>query len=153
MKTLKTFSITILFIFPIIFMLMNCKKTSKEGITLPIVGKWEYIKSVQEDGKETFDGVAFEHYYEDGTFSYHNMFLNSVPLDSAPTDPVGYKNLFTKYDAGFGTYTVDNKNNAIVATHLGHTNPENIGKVLNFPFKFSGDTLIFWDKHYFVRVE
>jgi len=119
-----------------------------------IIGKWKFIKSVDKDEKESVFGYSIEHFYEDGTFTFNNLFFNkSVPINSYLDTPEQIKNLFDNYQGAYGTYEADVKTGKLMVKYIIHDNVEKIGERDTFLFELRKDTLIWYGKHYAIRVK
>ena len=138
----------------LMFLLFSCKPNSPDSEEdYGIVGRWEYLKTVNPDGTEDFRIIGMEHYYSDGTVLYLNMWLNPFSLDSIPASQEKIISALQITDGGRGSYEIDPENNLLTITLIVSTDTAYIGKPFVLKYEIIGDTIIFRDRHYFVRAE
>ena len=155
MKTTKTLKIALFLFasFSLIY-LISCQSSQPESKTVNgIVGRWEYLKTVNPDGTEEFGIIGMEHYYGDGTVIYLNMWLNPFSLDSIPQSQDEIISALQITDGGIGTYETDPENHLLKITLKVSTDTTYIGKPFELKYDIIGDTIVFRDLYYFVRVK
>jgi hypothetical protein len=138
----------------VIFLLCSCQPISQESKSdIEIVGRWDYLKTVDPDGSEEFGVVGMEHYYTDGTVLYLNMWLDPFSMDSLPKSPEEIMAAHQITDGGIGTYEIDPEKNWLKIHLKVATDTAWFNKSFEFTYKIIGDTIIFRDKYYFVKVK
>lgn len=118
----------------------------KTGIDHPIVGKWEYVKTVLPDGSEVVDLVATEHFYSDGTLLFVNIWLNPQPLDEFSNTPEEIKANFNHAVGGIATFTIEEgaEKDKLSYTLKAYTDVEYIGDTWEVDIKVDNDTFIYY---------
>ena len=118
----------------------------KTGIDHPIVGKWEYVKTILPDGSEVVDLVATEHFYSDGTILFVNIWLNPQPLDEFSNTPEGIKENFNHATGGIATFTIEKgeEKDRLSYTVLTSTKIEDIGNTYSIDIKVDNDTFVYY---------
>jgi len=154
MKIQKEINIVLLICCASILAFLNsCQNEQAESETVnEIVGKWEYIKTVRPDGTEEFEMRGIEHYYSDGSMFYLLMFINPFSMDSIPETRNALIAAHTITDGGFGAYKTNPESKLLTITLDVCTDTAYIGKPFEAKYEISGDTIVFRDKYYFVRV-
>ena len=154
MKASIRTNITLLFFIVIIITIfISCQTEQiRSEPTDEIVGRWDYLKTVNQDGTEEFGIMGMEHYYQDGTVIYLNMWLNPFSLDSIPQSKDEIISALQITDGGIGTYETDPENNLLKITLRIRTDTIYIDKHFELRYEIIGDTIVFRDKYYFVRV-
>ncbi len=112
----------------------------------PIVGKWEYVKTILPDGSEVINLVATEHYYSDGTLLFVNLWLYPKPLDEFSNSPEELKDSFDHGVGGIATYTIEEgeEKDRLSYTVNAFTNVEDIGNTWSVDIKVEKDTFIYY---------
>lgn len=130
------------FLLSIVFFASSSASNGKDH---PIVGKWEYVKTILPDGSEVINAIATEHYYSDGTLLYVNAWLTPQPVNEFSNSPEEIKNNIQTVVGAIGTYKIDkgNEMDKLTYTSAISTTMENMGKSNSVDIKVSEDTLIF----------
>jgi len=118
-----------------------------------IVGRWEYLKTVNSDGTEDYRIMGIEHYYADGRVVYLNMWLQPLSLDSIPKTRDELLTSFDVTDGGMGTYEVNPEKNWLKISLETCTDTALVGKSFELKYEIKEDTMIFRDSHYFIRIK
>lgn len=119
------------------------KELNKEH---PIVGKWEYVKTIRPDGNEIVNLSATEHYYSDGTLLYVNVHLTPQPINEFSNTPEKIKSNFKSGYGGIATYRIEKgiEKDKLTYTRTACTQMEKIGDSVSVEIKVDKDTLIFY---------
>jgi hypothetical protein len=128
------------------FIILASKAEDRTTIDHPIVGKWEYVKTILPDGSEVVDLIATEHYYSDGTLLFVNLWLSPQPVEEFSNTPEEIeKNLINAY-GGMCTYTIEKEEEKDRLTYefVNSTRTEDMGTSHSVDIKVNGDTLIFY---------
>lgn len=112
----------------------------------PIVGKWEYVKTIRPDGSEIVNLSATEHYYSDGTLLYVNVHLTPLPINEFSSTPEKIKSNFKSGYGGIATYEIEKgkERDKLTYTRIACTQMEKIGNSVSVEIKIDKDTLIFY---------
>ena len=116
-----------------------------------IVGRWDYVKTVNPDGTEEFGIIGMEHYYADGTILYLNMWLDPFAMDSLPGSRKEILDALVVTDGGFGSYEFVPENQWLRITLDVCTDTGYIGLPFELKCEIIGDTIVFRDKYFFVK--
>jgi hypothetical protein len=125
----------------------NEPKSEKEaGIDHPIVGKWEYVKTIRPDGSEVISLIAIEHYYSDGTLLFVDVHLHPQMINEFSDSPEEIKNNFRNAYGGIATYKIEKgkERDLLTFTAKAFTQMKNIGKSHSIELKVDEDILIFY---------
>lgn len=133
----------IFFLLSIVFLAFSSAGNGKDH---PIVGKWEYVKTILPDGSEVIDGIATEHYYSDGTLLYVNVWLTPQAVNEFSSSPEEIKSNFKSGSGGIATYKIEKgkEKDKLTYTVVASTNVEGTGKSVSVEIKVTEDTLIFY---------
>jgi hypothetical protein len=114
----------------------------------PIVGKWEYVKTILPDGKEVINLIATEHYYSDGTALWVNVSLTPQPINEFSSSPEEIKDNYKHGNGGIGTYTIEkgNAKDKYIYKNIACSLKEKTGKSWSIEFKVDRDMLVFYLK-------
>ena len=94
-----------------------------------------------------------EHYYADGRVIYLNMWMNPFSLDSVPESREELIAAFNVTDGGMGTYELYPEKDSLKITLKTSTDTAWIGKSFEVKYEIIEDTIVFQDKHHFIRVK
>jgi hypothetical protein len=122
-------------------------KFEKEaGEDHPIVGKWEYVKTIRPDGSEVIHVIATEHYYSDGTLLFVNIFLNPQPVKEFSNTIEEIKNNRKSAMGGIGTYSIEKGKEKDKLTYniVTSTRMKDMGKSNSVEIKVDKDTFIYY---------
>ena len=125
---------------------------SKPEIDPEIVGRWDYVKTVNEDGSEEYSVIGLEHYYADGTVIYVDMPVKPFAKGEAPDTHEELVAAKKDYWTGLGTFETDKKNNLLKIRRVACGNPEGLGESFEVKYVIKDDIIIFADKYYFRKV-
>lgn len=136
---------TVIF-FLLSFMVLASYSKEKPGKDNPIVGKWEYVKTILPDGSEVIDLIATEHYYSDGTLLFVNVWLNPQPVNEFSKTTEEIKNNLQSAYGAIGTYSLENGKEKDKLTYniVTSTRMKDMGKSNSVDIKVDKDTLIFY---------
>ena len=120
--------------------------SASNGKDYPIVGKWEYVKTILPDGSEVFNAIATEHYYSDGTLLFVNLYLTPQPVNEFSNSPEEIKNNFQGANGAIATYKIEKgkEKDKLIYTVVASTKVENIGKSVSVEIKVTEEILIFY---------
>ena len=112
----------------------------------PIVGRWEYVKTIQPDGNEVINLIATEHYYADGALLYVDVWLTPQPVNEFSDLPEDIKNNFKNGCGGIATYKIEkgNEKDRLSYKVIASSQMDHIGNSTGIDFKVEKDTLIFY---------
>lgn len=127
------------------------QSTIKPEIDPEIVGRWDYLKTLNEDGNEKYSMISMEHYYADGKVMFITMRVTPYALDKVPKTHEELVSALKKYDSGLGIFETNKKNNSLRITRVAGDNRKNLGNAFRVKYKIIGDTLIFDNTYYFIR--
>lgn len=118
----------------------------EDGKDHPIVGRWEYVKTIRPDGSEVIELIATEHYYADGTFLYVNVYLTPHLLNEFSNSPEEIKRNYKSGYGGIGNYKIEKRKEKDILTYtrVASTQMEKIGNSVSIEIKVDKDTLIFY---------
>jgi hypothetical protein len=143
--------ITICFLLSFLVLTSYSAITGSPGgeIDHPIVGKWEYEKTILPDGSEVIDLVAREHYYADGTLLYVNVWLTPQPVDEFSNTPEEISNSFKLGVGAIATYKIEKgkEKDKLHYKVVASTKAENTGNSVSVEIKVEKDTIIFYLKN------
>lgn len=128
-----------------------CQGTAKQQIDPEIVGRWDYLKTVNEDGSEEFNMIGLEHYYADGTVIYIDMWVKPYEKGNKPDTHEELAAARGKYSTGLGTFETEKDNNLLRIRTVACTNPDGMGNSYEVKYEIKGDVIIFDGKYYFTR--
>ncbi len=135
-----------LFVALIMFcILWTCQQPKVAEETKPWVGKWMVVEGVDSSGVQ-FSDIGVYHYYNNGTFSSQLITsLDRPNLTSNPSTPGEYMAAFDVYRAGFGTYTINEKEDTLTYEYISNLRPHRIGQPTKVSFTVDNDimTLIY----------
>jgi len=126
---------------------VNEPELEKEaGKDHPIVGRWEYVKTIRPDGSEIVELIITEHYYSDGTLLYVNVWLTPQPVNEFPDSPEEIKSNFKQGFGGIATYKIEKgkEKDKLSYTVVASTQMEKIGSAPSIDIKVDKDILIFY---------
>jgi len=145
---MKKIAVLFLLSFSVLASYPNDKEFSEEktGIDHPIVGKWEYVKTILPGGNEVINLFATEHFYSDGTLLFVNVWLYHQSPDEFSGSPEEIKENFKHASGGIATYRIEkgNQKDKLVYTLVASTNKEDIGKSWSVDIKVEKDTFIYY---------
>ena len=135
--------LVILVSFSIIFLAAYANDKGKDH---PIVGKWEYVKTILPDGSEVIDLIATEHFYSDGTLLFVNVWLNPIPADKYTGTPEEITNNQKSTIGAIGTYTIEKGNEKDKLTYhiVTCTRMKDMGQSNSVKIEVDGDTFIYY---------
>lgn len=135
--------IVIFFLLSFVFL---ASSSALDGKDHPIVGKWEYVKTILPDGSEVINLIAIEHYYSDGTFLYVNAWLKPQPINEFSNSPEEIKNILQTAIGAIATYKIEKgkEKDTLTYTVATSTKVEDMGKSVSVEIKVTEDTLIFY---------
>ena len=119
----------------------------KSGIDHPIVGKWEYVKTILSDGSEVIDMIGTEHFYSDGTGLYVDVFINPQPVNELPLSPEEIKSNFVAGYGGISTYEIEEgkERDKLIFLNVLNTDKQYIdNETHSIEFYMNEDTLIYF---------
>jgi hypothetical protein len=127
--------------------------TVKPEIDPQIVGRWDYVKTVNEDGSEEYSMIGLEHYYADGTVIFVDMPVKPFAKGKAPN--THEELVAAKLDcwSGLGTFETDKKNNLLSIRTVACNDPESLGESFEVKYEIKGDSIIFEDKYHFKKAK
>lgn len=114
----------------------------------PIVGKWEYMKTILPDGNEVINLIATEHYYSDGTALWVNISLTPQPVNEFSSSPEEIKDNYKRGSGGIGTYEIEkgNEKDKLTYENIACSVKENTGKSWSIELKVDKDMLVIYPK-------
>lgn len=135
--------LAILVLFSIMYLATYAHEKGKDH---PIVGKWEYVKTILPDGSEVIDLIATEHFYSDGTLLFVNIWLNPIPVDKYSGTPEEIKNNQKSTIGGIGTYTMEKGDLKDKLTYkiVSSTKMKDMGQSNSVAIEVDKDTLIYY---------
>jgi hypothetical protein len=118
----------------------------KAGIDHPIVGKWEYVKTILPDGREVINLIATEHFYSNGTLLFVNVWLNPQPVNEFSNTPEGIESNLRSAIGAIGTYTIEKGKEKDKLTYniVNSTRMKDMGKSNSIDIKVHKDTFIYY---------
>jgi len=119
------------------------KETGKDH---PIVGRWEYEKTIRPDGSEVVELIITEHYYADGTLLYINVWLTPQPVHEFSDSREEIKKNFKQGYGGIASYNIEKGKDKDRLTYTvdASCNKEKIGSSPSIDITVDEDTLIFY---------
>ena len=147
MKKMTCFSVLILFTG-----ISFCQVRSIANNDPDLIGGWEVFKAINDDGTEVRNSIAIEHYYECGKVIYVGMWIKPMPLDKFSDDPKVLSKAFKSGLTGLGTFESDKENGVIKFNIIASADSTAIGNKFEVSYKITGDTIIWGDKYYAVRI-
>jgi hypothetical protein len=128
------------------FMVFASYSKEKPGKDHPIVGRWEYVKTILPDGSEVIDLIATEHYYSDGTLLYVNVWLSPQAKKEFSNTIEEVKSNFKSGYGGIATYKVEKgeEKDKLTYTVATSSDKEQIGRSTAVDITLDKDTLIFY---------
>ena len=114
------------------------------GESKPWEGRWIVSQFKFFNGVEISTVKGILHVYPDGKSSSQMMFSDRLDLGISPTSLSEFRNLFSTYWAGFGTYSVDKNAGTITFSDDGNLRPHLMKTTITFKYEIStkGLTLI-----------
>ena len=130
------------------FVVFSSYSREKPGKDHPIVGKWEYVKTILPDGSEVINLIATEHYYSDGTFLFVNVWLTSQPVNEFSNTIDEIKSNFKNGYGSIATYEIEKgeEKDKLTYTVITSSDKERIGRSTTVDISVDKDTLIFYFK-------
>jgi hypothetical protein len=125
----------------------------KPEIDPQIVGRWDYAKTVNEDGSEEYNMIGLEHYYADGTVIYIDMSVRPYAKGDAPNTHEELVAAKVEYWTGLGTFETDKKNNLLRIRNVACDDPDGLGESFEVKYEIKGDIIIFENKYHFKRAK
>lgn len=133
-----------------VIILLSCvvlaSYSSDAGKDHPIVGKWEYVKTILPDGSEVVNLIATEHFYADGTLLFVNVWLSPQPLNEFSNTPESIKNNLKSTIGAFGTYSIEKgkEKDRLTYNIVNSTRIKDMGVSNSIEIKVDKDTLIYY---------
>lgn len=112
----------------------------------PIVGRWEYVKTISADGSEIVELIVTEHYYADGTFLYVNVWLTPQPVNEFSNSPEEIKSNYKQGFGGIANYKIEKgeEKDKLSYTVVASTQMEKIGSSPSIDITVDKEFLIFY---------
>ena len=104
----------------------------------PWEGRWILTHVTSPDGDvEPLKGIF--HFYTDGKFAHNLMDLDRLDLDASPETLEEFKNAFSTYRAGFGTYSFDEQAGTFTFSEDGDLRPHRMkaGKTYTYLYELT----------------
>lgn len=119
---------------------------SEKGKDHPIVGKWEYVKTILPDGSEVVNLIATEHYYSDGTLLFVNIWLKPQAVNEFKNTPEKIESNHRSAYGAIATYSIEkgNERDRLTYNIVNSTRTKDMGTSNSVDVKVDKDTLIFY---------
>jgi hypothetical protein len=114
----------------------------------PIVGKWEYVKTIFPDGSEVINLIATEHFYSDGTLLFVNVWLKPQTVNEFTNTPEEIEDNLTSTIGAIGSYKIEKKKEKDKLTYniITSTRMKDFGTSNSVDIKVEKDILIYYFK-------
>ncbi len=118
-----------------------------------IIGRWDYVKSVDENGLEERKIIGREHYYADGTVMFVDMMVKPYTFYNFPKSHEELVAARYEYFSGLGTFETDIAHHVLRIKLISTGDPGQLGVVFDLNYVIDQDVIIFDNQHYFQRVK
>jgi hypothetical protein len=136
------------FLFVLSFLVL-ATYSNAHGEDHPIVGKWEYVKTILPDGSEVFELIATEHFYSDGTLLFVNVWLNPLPVKEFSNTRENIESNLKSTTGGIATYTIEKgkERDRLTYTIVNSTRMNDMGVSHSIDIKVDKDTFIYYPEN------